>query len=293
VSDQIPQDQQKRRKRNIGQQRGGSDGYDCVAKPAHQEENAAENQGREESLTHLLANDIGEEECKKICAWTYNEMKFDYVGHNRYYYADSAIRSKASFIAQDLLDEARYIYPNTSSVKTGGWKETDLRTWMNSKLFSGVSVLWRQILSPVVINSIQNTKEGHANAQLRQQITQSNNYFYLPSIAEVTTDLSSEATAVFKLEFANAQDSVYPVFGNGKENRYRVKKLNNTPAIWWLRSPYYHASAESSTLNNFNAVTSSGVANNTTYWNEVLDTESIDHYFNVVNPYGICVCFSI
>ena len=39
-----------------------------------------------------------------------------------------------------------------------GWANTQLRTWMNSKLFNGLSITWKQILREVVIKIIQNTE---------------------------------------------------------------------------------------------------------------------------------------
>lgn len=236
-------------------------------------------------------NDIGEDDCKKICSWIYEKMYFDYVGANRYYYADSSTKCSASFISQNLLDEAYKLYENSYSVQPGGWANTQLRTWMNSKLFNGLSITWKQILREVVIKSIQNTEAGTANAALRKEVTQSNNFFYLPSIAEVTTNLSQ--SDIFSNELTSTLDGAYPIFGGADENNSRIKTKNGIPSIWWLRSPYYTATATTSTLNYYNAVRANGEVSNRLGWNEVTDTGSSYVSCYGYYLYGICPCFSI
>lgn len=235
--------------------------------------------------------DIGEEDCKKICSWVYNEMKFDYVGYNRYYYPSTGGGCKASFIAQDLLDEARYIFPTTTMSKAGGWKETELREWMNTKLFSGVSTLWKQILSQVTVNSIQNTETGSTNVAQREIVTQSDNYFYLPSLKEVLSNPSYDD--IFKKELSNSNLGTYPIFGDNTENSTRIKKMNGKATVWWLRTPYYSSETTMSTLNYYNAVSPTGEAKNGTMYQEDLGTSTASYYLTVSTPYGICPCFSI
>ena len=235
--------------------------------------------------------DIGDEDCKKICSWIYDELKFDYVGSNRYYYSAKAGTCKASFIAQNLLDEARYIYPSSSVAKPGGWKETELKEWMNTKLFNGVSILWKQILSQVIIESIQNTEAGNANAANRSITTISNNYLYLPSVKEVVTNPPSEE--IFKEELSDAVLTTYPIFGDSSEKTARIKTLNGTPSLWWLRSPHYRSDPGMSTLTYWNAVSLDGSVNNQTTISVTTDTSHDTYTLTVGYKYGICPCFSI
>ena len=234
-------------------------------------------------------NDIGEDDCIKICSWIYNKMHFDYVGSNRYYYSNSGAKCAASFISQDLLDEKYRLFDRNDLAEPGGWMNTHLKTWMNTKLFNGLSIVWKQVLKQVVINSLQNTSSGSNNVDLREQTTQSDNYFYLPSLAEVTTKVNE----VFLKELTVSQDGAYPVFGNELENATRIKTIDGIPAIWWLRTPYYSASSSTSTLINFNVVKNNGVAENSTYWVEDTGDGTISHSFTVETNYGICPCFSI
>ena len=235
--------------------------------------------------------DIGEEECKKICSWTYDRMNFDYVGPNRYYYAGTLGTCKASFISQKLLDEARYIYPNSSVAKPGGWKETELKEWMNTKLFGGMSVLWKQILSRVTIGSIQNTESGDVNNEIRTTPTYSDNYLYLPSVKEVITNPPVEN--VFSKELSESNLTTYPVFGDTSEGDKRIKELNGVPSVWWLRSPYYRNDAYQATLTYWNAVGPDGSVPNTTTISIKHDYSTAQYTLTVGYKYGICPCFSI
>ena len=237
-------------------------------------------------------SDIGDAECKKICSWTYNEINFDYAGHNRYYYSNADGKCQFSFISQELLDELAMLYNSTSTIKTEGWKDTDLKTWMNTKLLNGVSILWKQILQPVSIKSIRNIKDGLGNGALREQIITSDNYFYLPSLAEVT---GNNLNNVFLNELTSISEKTYINFADETQAvQDRIKRSKGQVCVWWLRSPYYSNQDSSSTLQYFNFVAKNGSAANRTGLN-VTETDGNVWYSGTVNTnkYGICPCFSI
>ena len=184
------------------------------------------------------------------------------------------------------------LYNSTSEIKTEGWKDTDLKTWMNTKLFGGVSILWRQILQPVSIKSIRNIKDGLGNGALREQTIASDNYFYLPSLGEVT---GSNLNNVFLNELTSTSDGTYINFADETQAKQdRIKTSKGKPSVWWLRSPYYSKQDSSSTLQYFNFVAKDGSAANRTGLN-VTEAEGNVWYSGVINSskYGICPCFSI
>lgn len=234
-------------------------------------------------------HDIEEEECEKICSWTYDEINFDYVGSNLYYYSElGGSKCSASFVAQTLLDEPYTMFANSNNAKPGGWVNTELQTWMNDKLYKGISLLWQQILKEVIVKSLQNTNIGTANINSRKEPTTSNNFLYLPAIAEVDHD----AEAIFQNEFTEGSIGFYSAFGNAEEKDTRIKTMNGTPWVWWLRSPYY-TEYEITTLNRYCAVTYEGDALNEMGWDKTLDYDKETYQFLGHKKYGICPCFSI
>ena len=240
-------------------------------------------------------SDIGDDECRNICKWIYDTMTFDYVGADRYYYPEGSGISKASFIATDLLDQARFIFNERGEGrKQGGWKETDLRMWMNNKLFSGVSLIWQQIISKVTVASLQATESGYDNAELRKVPSYSDNYFYLPSICEVTSNPPTfSGDNIFAEELKGLNVETYPIFGNNTENNSRVKYLNGVPAFWWLRSPYYNSDSTNSTLSYWNAVVLDGRVLNSPSVQITTGTSSTTYTLSNYSSFGICPCFSI
>ena len=216
-------------------------------------------------------------------------MYFDFVGGNRYYYSDSSIKCAASFVCQQLLDEAARLY-TSKQINSNGWAGTELNEWMNSKLFNGLPILWKQIHRKVVIKSIRNTESGQPNVPLRQETTQSDNYFYLPALAEVNSTFN---TGVYINELTSVQDGTYPVFGDSTENTKRIKTINGKPSMWWVRTPYYSDSAATSTLDFFNVVRYDGKVENKTSWQDTSVSPVKYYTFSVGTPYGICPCFSI
>lgn len=258
--------------------------------------------------------DLGDDVCRTCCSWIYTKINFDFCGKNRYFNSSGG-ETKASFICQDLLDETYPVFltsatpdiNDTPGQETGGWGITDLRTWMNEKLFAGISLHWKQIIQESVIKSMRGgtNKDAEiagssANALiLRQSIRESKNYLYLPALAEVNTDINAATTTVpyFNNELTTSLNlSSYPLFGGnddeGKANR--IKYLGgdpNKPYHWTLRSPYYPTSYQStSPMTYWLTVSKEGIATNSM---NSKDEMSNTTYYYSTTPFGICPCFSI
>ena len=283
--------------------------------------------------------DLGHEECLKCCSWIYTKLNFDYcagtpqengiIGSSRYY-TTSGAPTKASFICQDLLDE---LYPmfvatteyTTDEIKekieqrlnddknnpplTGGWGITDLKEWMNSKLFNGFSIHWQQMIQDTVINSMRGGTSQDAKIAggkdfihtLRQDIRKSNNYLYLPSLAEVNTNFNKAANEVTDTNPVYREELVtdlcvtsYDMFGGNdtNSNNNRIKTLNGNPQTWLLRTPYWSNNVNTDVLANYwNTVSKTGKTNATSTYEE--DSYGKRENFRSYTPFGICPCFSI
>lgn len=235
--------------------------------------------------------DIGDEECKKVCAWVYNKMYFDYCGANRYYYADGTdTKCSASFVAQDLLDGRYVMY---QSPKKGGWALSDMRKWVNEKVFIGLPIIWQQILREVMIKSMQSGGSGSAEAAGRKTITTSKNYFYLPSLYEVNSGTNGELDE-YKSELTETSDTTYPVFGTSEEKDTRIKYTDGTeqPDYWYLRTPYVPSSiTNDGGIRYYTTVSIDGTAENTMSFQDP-ETGSYE-YYNMNRERGVLLCFSI
>ena len=215
----------------------------------------------------LWMDDLGAEECKKICSWTYGEEKFEFVDTNRYTYSNPADGGlcAASFIASSLLDRPNYVF-NSSTSHAGGWgAEASVRTWLNSKVFTAMDPLWKQLIKPVSLRYLYggNNEENEGDV-----LTSEYNYLYIPAYAEAF----SSVEPVYLNELEEGASS-YPQLGGGANN---IKYLpDGTASNWWTRTPgISYSNARYGII-----VNATGAA------------ETIGYYVN--NPAGICLCFSI
>lgn len=194
----------------------------------------------------LWLDDLGEEECKKICSWTTEKMTFRRCATNLYqlpYYeedgtlSESGIPSKMSFVADYVLEKPMKFDADNGlmSIKyVPAWKESDVRAWLNTKLFAGLSVEWEQLIQPVVVKSLFGaTASGSLNTPEKNlQVVTTDDRFYIPSVAEVDTTYTSDA--VYKEEKSD-ENTIYSVMGS-KEARVRTTSKGDR-GRWWTRSP--------------------------------------------------------
>lgn len=207
----------------------------------------------------LWYGDLGAEECKKICSWTYDTMRFEQVGTQRYNYstvvdgASKNLATTASFLATELLEKPMPIYNNTiSNSLYPGWYEADIRTWMNTKVFKGFSPEWQQILQSTIIYSLSNEEapstitnvDTPAKALQYYNRTSTMDKLYLPALAEIDpepSEFSGSTEGINKYQDDKGPNkdnlSSYPQFTDTKESRIKKIKGTDEAAAWWTRTP--------------------------------------------------------
>lgn len=180
----------------------------------------------------LWFDNLDDEECKKICSWTYEDMIFEKIGTNYYYKPktdsetiEQGSAAPTSFVAVNLLPNTIQYHSNTSF---GGWKDSDLRTWLNQKVFAGLSIQWQQIIQPVVIKSLYGFNDN-GGPGTNGIVDMSIDKIYIPAYAE----LYGNAGTVFKKEMSTGK--LYATLG---EENDRIKtKPSGGAGVWWTRTP--------------------------------------------------------
>lgn len=208
----------------------------------------------------LWYGDLGAEECKKICSWTYETMRFEQVGTQRYNYStvvdgvSKNLATTASFLATELLEKPMPIYNNTiSNALYPGWYEADIRTWMNTKVFKGFSPEWQQILQSTIIYSLSNEEapssitsvDSHAKALQYYNRTSTMDKLYLPALAEIDPNPSeysggtAEGLSKYQDDKGPNKDNLssYPQFTDTTAGRIKKIKGTEEAAAWWTRTP--------------------------------------------------------
>jgi hypothetical protein len=208
----------------------------------------------------LWYGDLGAEECKKICSWTYDTLTFEQVGTQRYNYStvvdgvSKNLSTTASFLATELLEKPMPVYNGSYSNNLyPAWSGASLREWMNTKVLKGFSPEWQQILQPTIIYSLgksQNASsmtgvDNHSKALQYYSRTSTVDKLYIPALAEIDPDPSeysgsAEGISKYQDEKGPNKDNLqsYPQF-NPENQSSRIKKMkgSNKNAAWWTRTP--------------------------------------------------------
>lgn len=165
--------------------------------------------------------DLGDKACRQLAIWPHETMRMYASGFKRYYLSDVAsTRSSVSFMAAHLMDRKRK-YGQVFSSNAGGWAESTLNSYLNTRLVKAIPTQWQSLIKRVKVpSSIGGTSK---------EISTSNCYFSIPALAELYKD---------------SQTNVEPYINEGSLISYmvtdedRVRCYDGGEAgIYFLRSP--------------------------------------------------------
>ena len=267
----------------------------------------------------LWEDDLGVEECKKICSWVYDTLTFEQVGTKRYKYSvvegevSKKLDTTASFLATELLERPVNFYSGTISNYTyPGWYDSQIRTWLNQKVFKGFSPEWQQILLSTVVYSLGNqdapssiTTVSAANATQYYNRTETYDKVYIPALTEIHPEPIANTTANAD-RYNKYQDDKgpnksslqsYPQFTEDGSTRIKMLKGTNIPYGWWTRTPkldypaYYQGVTVIGQVDTIGYIHPNDSAARTNYFYPYRDKIS-DRYYNGL-PASVLIAFSI
>lgn len=121
--------------------------------------------------------DLGDSIARDLAAWPHETIRLEYCGSERYRFAnDSSRKTGASFIAKDLLSHEHNM--NATNTNVGGWEDTSMRQFMNSRVYEGFPLVWKSILKKV---QVPTSIGGNST-----EIVFSKDYVYAPSYVELS-----------------------------------------------------------------------------------------------------------
>lgn len=165
--------------------------------------------------------DLGEEQCMDIAAWIHEIIPMEVAKFKGYYLSDVASkRANITFVASNLLGTEKPY--NNKSTNAGGWAESSLNTWLNTRLLKAISPLWKALIKPVKVYSSIGNKSNDTSV--------SNCRFYVPSLYEVDPTATSEPY----ISETNAPIAYFT------DDDTRKKANSSTPTeykSYWTRSP--------------------------------------------------------
>ena len=127
-------------------------------------------------------DDLGDNVARKLSSWIREPLRMEYIGANRYLLPNSMSNyANASFLANNLLPLLRRMNPTNDN--TGGWADSEMRTFLNTRLYEALPYKWQAVIKQVSVKS-----SAGANSY---SITSSNDKLYLAAHREVGGSASS------------------------------------------------------------------------------------------------------
>ena len=97
-------------------------------------------------------DDLGGNVSAKLGSWTHEQLRMEYIGANRYLLPDSMNNyANASFVANNLLSMGQNM--NTTNTNVGGWADSKMRTFVNTRLWDALSYKWQSAIKSVQVKS--------------------------------------------------------------------------------------------------------------------------------------------
>lgn len=125
-------------------------------------------------------DDLGDNVARKLSSWIRETLRMEYIGANRYLLPNSMSNyANASFLANNTLPLLRRINPtaNGENTNAGGWAESEMRTFLNTRLFEALPYKWQAVIKQVGVKS--------SAGGTSYSITTSNDKLYLAANREV------------------------------------------------------------------------------------------------------------
>ena len=182
--------------------------------------------------------DLGEAACRQLANYIHEEINVQMCGFKRKYLSDgSSKRSSMSFLASHVLYTKKRM--NNAYTSEGGWKTSELNTWLNTRFYNGLPVQMKQLIKQVRVNSSIGNQS--------MEISSSDCYIYIPAVIELSSTINEEP-------YVNEDSSIDYMLNT--EDRIR-RDDTGVATAYWTRSPnknydaYYYYVAENGGISGF------------------------------------------
>ena len=182
--------------------------------------------------------DLGDAACRELAAWTHDNLVVEVASFKNFYLSDNSNkRCSITFLQKDTLGQNMPL--NSSSSNAGGWANTSLREYLDSRLVDALPIGWKQLVKQVKVPSSAGGKS--------KEIVTSDCYFFIPSAIEVSSSMIDEP-------YIYEGQTISYLTGNESRIKHNA---DGEPTKYWLRSPfvnydgYFYAIEETGELYGF------------------------------------------
>ena len=186
----------------------------------------------------LWKADLGEIVCRQLVAWPREPITMQAAGSSETAFrmfkrTDNDKFVNCTFLMKHLLSYDRGM--NTTDTIEGGWPASNMRTWLNTRVYNGLPDQWRILLQNVQVKS--------AISADADTVVTLNDYIWFPSIYEIN---GSTSNSVYSLEGENTFN-IFPTTSS---------KIKGSRDGTWKR--YYNTRSAGSNQKGFVMISSEG-----------------------------------
>lgn len=182
--------------------------------------------------------DLGDAACRELAAWTHDNLIVEVASFKNYYLSDNSNKRCAmTFLQRDTLGQEMML--SSAANNAGGWGNTSLREYLNSRLVDALPIGWKQLIKKVKVPSSAGNKS--------KEIVTSDCYFFIPSAIEVSSLMTDEP-------YVYEGQTISYMTGNESRIKHNAE---GRATKYWLRSPfatydgYFYAIEETGELYGF------------------------------------------
>lgn len=128
-------------------------------------------------------DDLGDANARQLAAWCHEPIRMEYYGSKRYRLSGgTSQRCSASFICNHLL-AGRFYWMNSTNTNVGGWDESLMRTFLNTRFYNALPTVWKSMLKKVKISATAGNQSS--------EILVSEDYVYIPCLKAMSNGYSA------------------------------------------------------------------------------------------------------
>jgi hypothetical protein len=182
---------------------------------------------------------------KSVTLTTNEVIELQIAGFNHDTYSDG-VTAPVTFVMKDCLNTKAQM--NSSNTNTGGYPASAIKTYVETNIYNKLPSDLKAIVAPV-------KKKCYTTYNQASSLGEANYDVWLLAEAEVFDSVSYTV--------GNGEGTKYPIF---TDNASRIKKVNGSASVWWLRSAsssystYFVGVSSDGGVSSYNASSSYGVA---------------------------------
>lgn len=154
---------------------------------------------------------------KSVTLTTNEVIELQIAGFNHDTYSDG-VTAPVTLVMKDCLNTTAPM--NSDNISAGGYPASAMKTWVENNIYNKLPSDLKAIVAPV-------KKKCYTTYSDASSLSEANYDVWLLAEAEVFDSANNTV--------GNGEGTKYPIF---TDNASRVKKVNGSVNIWWLRSTY-------------------------------------------------------